>query len=69
MTAERGCEGRDEFTNGSPRDQWVGGEEVGRGEWVTVHAGERGREEGLEVYQGLVKVNSLQCSGAAVTET
>lgn len=66
MTAEQGCEGRDEFTNGSPRDQWVrvwgGGEEVGRGEWVMVLAGERGWEEGSEVYQGLVKVNYLQCS-------
>lgn len=40
MTAEQGCEGRDEFTNGSPGDQlgWGGG--VGRGDWVTVLAGE-----------------------------
>lgn len=42
VTAEQGCEGRDEFTNGSPRDQWVGGKEVGRGEWVTVHTREGG---------------------------
>ncbi len=47
MTAEQGCEGRDEFTNGSPRDQGVWGEEeVGRGEWVTVHDGEGGRVGG-----------------------
>lgn len=26
VTAEQGCEGRDEFTNGSPRDPWVSGE-------------------------------------------
>lgn len=48
----------------APGTSGLGGEEVGRGERVTVHAGERGREEGLEVYQGLVKVNSLQCSSA-----
>lgn len=35
---------------------------MGKGEWVTVLAGERGWEEGSEVYQGLVKVNYLQCS-------
>lgn len=33
MTAERGCEGSDEFTNASPRDWWVRGEGGGK-EWV-----------------------------------
>lgn len=47
MTAEQGCEGRAEFTNGSPREQWVWGTEVGRGEGVTVYAGEGGRVERL----------------------
>lgn len=51
MTAEQSCEGRDEFTNGSPREQWVWGKEVGWGEGLTVYAGCRG-------YQGLVRVNS-----------
>ncbi|KAG7223028.1 hypothetical protein INR49_015917 [Caranx melampygus] len=58
VTAEQGCEGRDEFTNGSPRDQWVGGKEVGRGEGVTVHAGE-GMEGGLGGYRGLQRMNNL----------
>lgn len=62
MTAEQGCEGRDEFTNGSPRDQWVGGKEVGRGEWVTVHTRKGGRGGGSGGYQGLARVNYPQCS-------
>lgn len=64
MTAEQGCEGRDEFTNGSPRDQWVRGKEVGRREGMTVHAaqGREGQEGGSGGYRGLVRVNYPQCS-------
>lgn len=51
MTAEQGCEGRDEFTNGSPRDPWVSGEGGWKGRVVTVHAGESKRE-GWEVIKG-----------------
>lgn len=47
MTAEQGCEGRDEFTNGSPGDQWVGREGGGKG-WVGDGACCRGRAGGRE---------------------
>jgi len=53
VTAERGCEGSDEFTNVSRRDKWVRGGGGGTGRVrVTVYTGEEeweGEREGRKV--------------------
>lgn len=59
MTDEQGCESRDEFTNGSPRDLWVRVKETGGGKGATVNpTGRKGSKEGWKVgYLGPVGVN------------
>lgn len=73
MTAEQGCEGRDEFTNVSPRELWVWGTEVGWGEGVTVFAEEGGRFErlsrGSEAKLSAVQPGFSQCLFALCCNT